>query len=257
MRTLMMASAILLVACAGMAAIKTQAVEYKHGDTVLEGYLAFDDSLTGKRPGILVVHEWWGLNDYPKRRARELAELGYVAFALDMYGKGVATTSMDEAGKLSGTFRNDRQLTRVRAQAGLDVLRKQANVDPKQIAVMGYCFGGMVSLELARSGADVDGVVSFHGALNSPTPEDAKAIKGKVLVLHGAADSFVPQEEVAAFEKAMKDAKVDYRVIQYEGAVHAFTNPAAGNDPSKGMAYNEKADQESWQELKKFLSDVL
>ncbi len=257
MRTLMITSAILFLTCTGMGAIKTQAIEYEHGDTVLEGYLAYDDAQTGNRPGILVVHEWWGLNDYPKRRAEQLAELGYVAFALDMYGKGVVAKTMEEAGAQAGKIRGDRQLARSRAQAGLDVLKQQVNVDPNKIAVIGYCFGGLVALELARSGADIDGVVAFHASLNTPNPDDAKNIKGRVLVLHGAADPNVPQEEVAAFEKAMTEAKVNYRVIQYEGAVHAFTNPAAGNDPAKGAAYNELADKESWIEMKSFLTDVL
>jgi dienelactone hydrolase len=239
-----------------MAKIHTESIDYLNNGVALQGYLAYDDSKTGKLPGVLVCHEWWGLNDYPKHRAEQLAELGYVAFCLDMYGKGVVAKTMDEAKAQVGKLYGDRQLVRARAVAGLNVLKKQPNVDPSKIAVIGYCFGGMVALELARSGADIAGVVSFHGALNTPNKDDAKNIKAKVLVLHGADDPNVKPEEVAAFEQEMRDAKVDWELMKFGGAVHAFTNPAAGNDPSKGVAYNEKADQRSWQAMKDFFGEI-
>jgi dienelactone hydrolase len=238
------------------AKLHTEAVTYKHGDVVLEGYLAYDDAFTGKRPGVLVVHEWTGHNPYVRKRAEQLAALGYVAFALDMYGKGVMAKDRDDARAKSDVFKKDRALMRRRATAGLDVLRKQTNVDPRQIAAMGYCFGGTVSLELARGGADLVGVVSFHGDLATPTPGDAKNIKGKVLALHGADDPFVPPAVVTAFEEEMRKGGVNWELVKYGGAVHSFTNPDAGTDNSKGAAYNRQADQRSWQAMKDFFVEV-
>jgi dienelactone hydrolase len=245
------------MAATAPAAVQTKAIEYKDGDVTLEGYLAWDDALTGKRPGVLVVHEWYGLNDYPKMRARQLAELGYVAFAVDMYGKGVVAKTADEARELSGKFRGaDRVMMRRRATAGLEVLLKQESVDPKRVAAIGYCFGGTTVLELARTGADIAGVVSFHGGLDTPDPADARKIKAKVLVLTGAADPSVPPAQVEAFEKAMNEAHVDWYLTSYGSAVHAFTNPASGNDPSKGAAYNAEADRRSWQAMKDFFAEI-
>ncbi len=238
------------------AVLKTKSVEYHHGDVLLEGYLAYDDSFSGPRPGVLVVHEWRGLNDYTKHRAEQLAGLGYIAFAADMYGRGIYAKDHEEAGKLSGIYRNDRHLMRARAQAALDCIQSQPGVDGNKLAAIGYCFGGSTVLELARSGADLKGVVSFHGPLDTPNPNDAKNIRGKVLVLTGAADSFIPPKQIAAFEQEMKSAGVDYRVIQYPGAVHSFTVPDAGNDPSKGVAYNPEADKKSWDEMKQFLQKI-
>ena len=256
MRSLAVGLTTLVIAISAMASIKTQAIEYKQGDTVLEGFLAYDDSQTGTRPGVLVVHEWWGLNDYAKHRAEMLAELGYVAFCVDMFGKGVVAKTPEEAGAQAGKLRADRPLVRARAQAGLDIFKQQLNVDAEKIAVIGYCFGGMVALELARSGADVDGVVSFHGSLNTPNTEDAKNIKAKILVLHGADDPNVKPDEVAAFEQEMREGAVEWQLFKYGGAVHAFTNPAAGNDPSRGAAYNEKADKRSWEAMKNFFVEI-
>ena len=252
------AMGFLLVAVApAQAALHKGPVEYRDGDASLEGYFAYDDATAGPRPAVLVVHEWKGLNDYAKRRADQLAELGYAAFAVDMYGKGVHAKDHEEAAKLSGVFRNDRALTRKRIGAALDELKKHPEVDPKRIAAIGYCFGGMSALELARSGADIRGVATFHGALSTPHPEDAKNIKGRVVAFHGADDTFVKPEEVAAFEKEMKDAGVRYEVVKYPGAVHSFTVPEAGHDPSNGMAYNAEADKASWDQLQLFLADVL
>jgi dienelactone hydrolase len=245
-----------LAATAAQAAVKTEVIEYKHGDVVLEGYLAYDDAVSGKRPGVLVVHEWTGHNPYARKRAEQLAALGYVAFALDMYGKGVHATDPQEAAKLANIYKNDRKLMRARAAAGLDVLRKQPQTDTAHLAAIGYCFGGTTVLEMARGGADLAGVVSFHGGLATPTPEDAKNIKGKVLVQHGADDPFVPAPEVAAFEDEMRKAGVDWQLVKYGGAVHSFTNPDAGNDPAKGAAYNASADHRSWQTMKDFFAEL-
>ncbi len=247
---------ILLAAVNAHGAVHTEWVQYRHGETLLEGYLAYDDAVKGPRPGVLVVHEWMGLGDYAMKRAEQLAGMGYVAFALDMYGKGVRAKTPEEAAKLSGIYKGDRPLMRARAQAGLDELRKQPLVDPARIAAIGYCFGGTTVLELARSGADVAGVVSFHGGLGTPQPADAKNIKGKVLVLHGADDPHVPPAEVAAFQDEMRKAAVDWQMIYYGGAVHSFTNPGSGTDASTGVAYNEKADKRSWEAMKAFFKEL-
>lgn len=238
------------------AAVRTQPVEYRHGDAILEGYLAYDDATTDKRPGVLVVHEWRGLNDYAKRRAEQLAALGYVAFAIDMYGKGVYAKDHEEAAKLSGIYRVNRTLMRERAKVGLNVLEHHPLTDPERLGAIGYCFGGTTVLELARSGEPFQGVVSFHGALDTPHPEQAKQIRGKVLVLHGADDPFVTRQQVDAFKQEMDNAGVNYRLIVYPGAVHSFTVPDAGDDPSKGMAYHADADQQSWQAMRTLFSNV-
>ena len=247
---------LLLMAPVLNAAVHTEMVTYKHGGAMLEGYLAYDDAIKVRRPGVLIGHEWMGLNDYAKKRAEQLAQMGYVAFALDVYGKGQNPIDAEGAGKLSGFYTSDRTLLRGRANAGLKVLKNQPLVDPKKIAAIGYCFGGTTVLELARSGADVVGAVSFHGGLSTPNPADAKKIRGRVLVLHGADDPYVPDTEVAAFEDEMRKAKVDWELIKYSGAVHGFTNPSGGKDPSKGYAYNEKADKRSWAAMKQFFDEI-
>jgi dienelactone hydrolase len=247
---------LLLGAAMAPAKIHTEEIDYNHGDVVLQGYLAYDDALTGKRPGVLIVHEWMGHNPYVRKRAEQLAELGYVAFALDMYGKGVQAKDAQEAGKMAAVYKNDRKLMRARAGAGLDVLLKQDAVDPKKVAAIGYCFGGTTVLELARGGADLAGVVSFHGDLATPTPEDAKNIKGKILALHGADDPFVPEKVVEAFRGEMRKGGVDWELVEYGNAVHSFTNPGAGNDNSKGAAYNEKADKRSWQAMRDLFAEI-
>jgi len=239
------------------AEVKTEVVEYRHGDVVLEGYLAYDAALHGKRPGILVAHEWYGPNQYVRRRAEQLARLGYVAFALDMYGKGVRAKDAKEAAALAGIYKGDRKLMRARAAAGLDVLRNRPEVDTARLAAIGYCFGGTTVLELARSGADLVAVVSFHGGLDTPTPGDARNIKGKVLALHGGDDPFVPVKQVEAFQEEMRKGGVDWQFVSYGGAVHSFTNPEAGSDNSKGAAYNERADRRSWQAMKDFFAESL
>jgi len=239
------------------AAIQTRTVEYKQGDATLEGFVAYDDAIPGVRPGVLVVHQWMGLTDYEKHRAEMLAQLGYVAFCADIYGKGVRPQNTQEAGALAGKYRNgDRQLLRARVNAGLDALRRQPLVDPKRLAAIGYCFGGTTVLELARSGAELNGVVSFHGGLDAPDPDDGKKIKCRVLVLHGADDPFSSPQDIAAFENEMRKGGVDWQLVKFGGAVHAFTQPMAGNDNSKGVAYNEKADKCSWEYMKLFFAEI-
>lgn len=246
---------LLLLAAKADATIRTETVEYKDGDTLLEGFLAYDDSAAGKRPGVMVVHEWWGINDYIKKRTVELARLGFVAFAADIYGKGVRPQTRDEAAKQAAIYRADRKLLRRRANAGLEELRKNEHVDRNKLGAIGYCFGGGTVLELARSGANVAGVVSFHGNLDTPEPGDAKNIKGKVLVLHGANDPFV-NPQVPAFQDEMRNAGVDWQMNIYSGAVHGFTNPANGDDPSKGLAYNAAADRRSWEAMEIFFNEL-
>ena len=239
-----------------LAAIETKAVEYRQGDTRLVGYLATPKDAKGPRPGVLVVHEWKGLDGYAKRRAEQLAELGYVAFAADIYGDGKIAADTKEAGALAGLYKKDRALLRARTAAGLATLKAQPGVVKEKVAAIGYCFGGTAVLELARSGAELAGVVSFHGGLDTPAPQDAKNIRAKVLALHGADDPHVPAEQVAAFEQEMRTAGVDWQLIAYGGAVHGFTNPANGNDNSKGVAYNAAADARSWAAMQQFFAEL-
>ena len=243
-------------ALTAMAQIHTELIEYKHGDAVLEGYLAYDTGIKGKRPGVLIVHQWKGLTDYEKKRTEMLAKLGYNVFALDIYGKGIRPQSSQEAGAEAGKYKSNRDLLRVRAQAGLAVLQKHELTDPKRVAAIGYCFGGTTVIELARSGADVAGVVSFHGGLDSLHPEDGRNIKCKVLALHGADDPNVPPKDLAAFEDEMRQAKVDWQLVKYGGAVHSFTDWNAGDNPQQGAAYNEKADRRSWEAMKQFFAEI-
>jgi dienelactone hydrolase len=244
-----------LFAMNSYAALHTETIEYKQGDTACEGYLAYDDAVKGPRPGVLVVHDWLGMDSYPKMRADMLAKLGYVAFAADIYGKDVRPKNPQEAGALAGKYKGDRALLRARVNAALDVLEKQPQVDTKHIAAIGYCFGGTTVLELARSGADIAGIVTFHGGLDTPT-RDAKNIKCKVLLCHGADDPYVPAADVAALQDELRSAKVDWQMIYYSGAVHSFTRASAGNDNSKGAAYNEHADKRSWEAMKEFFAEI-
>jgi dienelactone hydrolase len=256
MRQIFLLLTLLCLAVTAEAAVKTKTIEYKQGDAVLEGYLAWDDATKVKRPGVLIVHEWTGINAHMKQRAEMLAKLGYVAFAADIYGKGVRPAAQADAAKTAGVYKNDRTLMRTRARAGLEELKKQKLVDPQRLAAVGYCFGGTTVLELARDGADLRGVVSFHGGLSTPTPQDARSIKGKVLALHGADDPFVNADEVAAFQDEMRKGGVDWQFVSYGNAVHSFTNKEAGNDNSKGAAYNEKADRRSWEAMKTFFGEI-
>ena len=245
----------LVAALPATAEIRKQIVEYRQGDVVLEGLVVHDDAISGKRPGVLVVHQWKGLGDYETKRAEMLAKLGYVAFCADIYGKGVRATNPADAGKLAGKYKEDRPLLQARVKAALDELRKQPLVDTARTAAIGYCFGGTTVLELVRSGASLNGVVSFHGGLGTPKPATA-GVKPRVLALHGADDPYVPAAEVAGFEKEMRDAAADWQLVAYGGAVHSFTDWGAGNDNSKGAAYNERADRRSWEAMKAFFAEL-
>ena len=234
----------------------SQELEYRDGDVVLAGFLVVPKDAGGKLPGVLLCHQWMGLSDFERRRAEETARLGTVAFALDIYGKGVRPKDPAEAGKMAGGYKSDRALLRARALAGLEVLRKHERCDPKKIVVMGYCFGGTTALEVARSGAEIVGAISFHGDLSSPSPQDAQRIRGKVLALHGADAPIVPAAQVSAFQDEMRKAGVDWQLVCFGGAVHSFTIKAAGNDNSTGSAYNEKADRRSWEMYRAFLAEA-
>ncbi len=231
-------------------------VEYRDGDTVLEGYIAYDDAVTGPRPAVMVVPEWQGLNDYAKGRADQLAALGYAGFAIDMYGKGVRPDTHQAAAKISGIYFKDRALMRQRAKAAYDYLLQQAQVDSSKVAAIGYCFGGAAVLEMARAGWPLAGVAAFHGFLDTPMPAHPGDIKAPIRIFQGDEDSFTfPGLE--GFRKEMHEAQaLDWQVIILSGAVHRFTDPQAGNDKGKGMAYNKTADEESWNALKLFLNEV-
>jgi dienelactone hydrolase len=248
--------ASLLAAGSALAEISTSSVEYTVNGVTMDGYLAYDHAKQTPRPGILVIHDWMGLGRFIKNKTEELAEQGYVAFAADIYGKNIRPKNQEEASRLATQYKENRQLLRERVRSAFDKLAAMKEVDAAKIVVIGYCFGGTTALELARSGAPVVGTVSFHGGLSSPTPADAKHIKGRVLALHGADDPFVPPAEVRAFKKEMKQAHVRMKFISYPGAVHAFTNPEAGNDNSKGAAYNAEADKKSGDAFREFLKDV-
>jgi dienelactone hydrolase len=261
MKKLIAVIAILSTTLSMHAKLVTRPVAYEHAGEKLEGWLVYDDARTagGKLPGVLIVHEWWGLNDYIKGRAEQIAKLGYVAFALDMYGEGVVTTDPQKATELSGRFYGQ-PLMAERAQAGLDQLLKTGLVDPARIAAIGYCFGGSTVQALAYSGAPLAGIVSFHGGL-IPVPADAATRnKARILICQGAVDPFVPKESRDAFVKSMDDGKFDYQFISYAGAVHAFTNPAADRIRAAtgltGLGYNAAADRRSWEHMQVFFGEI-
>lgn len=249
---------MLVMACTPIhAAIKSEAVEYASDGTTCAGTLVYDDAWTTPHPGVLVTHDWMGNTERTALSAVKLAKQGYVAFCVDVYGKGVRPSSPEEASMLAGTYKANRPLMRARMHAGLTTLLATSKVDAKRVGAIGYCFGGTCVLELARSGQPIAATVTFHGGLSTPTPEDAQNISGKVLVLHGADDPYVKQDEVAGFEKEMKATKVDWQLIQYGNAVHGFTHQGAGTDNSAGYAYNANADQRSWQAMSSFFAEVL
>jgi dienelactone hydrolase len=237
--------------------MKTQVADYWHDDTMLEGYLAYDDTIGDKRPGVLVIPDFVGVNAFTHKRAEMLVALGYVGFVADVYGKSVRPAGHQEALQEARKYRNDRPLLRARVAAGLDVFRRMPRVDGSRIAVIGYCFGGMAALELARTGADVLGTVCFHGNLDTPNPRDATNIKGAILVLNGAADPMVPPDTITAFEKEMRDANVDWQFVNYGGAMHAYTAWDVATDLQKGVAYDARADRRSWLAMRNFFEEIL
>lgn len=237
--------------------IQTKTITYQDGDVECHGYLAWDDAVEGKRSGVLVVHEWWGLNDYARSRTEQLAELGYLAFAADIYGEGRTTEHPADAGKMAGEVRANVDQWRKRAQAALDVLKSQPQCDTSKLAAIGYCFGGATALQLAYSGADLDAVVTFHGALPAATLEEAKQIQAELLINHGADDTFVDADAVAKFKKVLDDAGVVYEFIAYPGAVHSFTVPSADTVGMPGIKYNKEADEKSWQAMRELFERKL
>jgi dienelactone hydrolase len=257
MRTVLALTLTAALAGVSAAAVKTQEVAYEYQGTKLKGLLAYDDSAPGKRPGVLVFHEWWGLDEYAKKRAEQLAGMGYVAFAADMYGEGKMADHPTDAKKMADAVRANADAWRGRAQAALKVLQGHEKVDGAKLAAIGYCFGGSTALQLAYGGADLDAVVTFHAGLPTPTPEQAKAVKAKVLVCHGADDKFIKPDSIEAFKKALDAAKVDYKLESYPGAVHSFTVPDADKRKIDGMGYHADADKKSWAAMKALFDQVL
>ncbi len=240
--------------------IATQEIEYQADDAILSGYIAYDKSLTQKRPGILVVHEWWGHNEYARNRAYQLAELGYVAFAVDMYGDGKLASHPSDAGKFMQEITNNMPLAEKRLHAALKILNKHKYTDSEKTAAIGYCFGGAMVLHLARIGADIDAIVSFHGSLGTQSPAQKDAVKAKVLVLHGADDPFIPKQQVVEFKSEMERAEVDYKFIAYPNVKHSFTNPQADEYSQKfnlpALQYDKNADKDSWSRMNQFFDEI-
>jgi len=236
-----------------------QQIQYTANGDTLNGYLVYDNSVKGRRPGVLVVHEWWGQNEYARERARMLAELGYTAFALDMYGKGKQAHHPDDAGKFATQVMQHMDVAKARFMAALKLLKSNETVDPEKIAAIGYCFGGGVVLGMAEMGVDLKGVVSFHGSLPADQKVEPGQVKASILVCHGANDPFVTPEQLEAFNNEMKNGAVDYTFKSYPGAVHSFTNPMADSVGQKfnlPLAYNETADQQSWTDMKEFFNRI-
>jgi dienelactone hydrolase len=252
-------SLLLAASVSAQAAVVGEEVSYQAGDTTLKGYLARDTAIQGKRPGILVVHEWWGHNDYARARARQLAELGYVALAVDMYGEGRTADHPEDAGKFASAVRNNLPLMQARFEAARDFLNSQPDVDPEQTAAIGYCFGGGVVLAMARAGADLDAVASFHGSLGVGGTAEPGTVKARILIANGADDPFVTADQIAAFKAEMDAAGADYTFINYPGAKHSFTNPGAdvlGEKFGLPLAYNAEADADSWAAMQAFFQSV-
>jgi len=243
-----------LLAAPAAAEVVTRTVTYEQDGQTFEGYLAYDDAIEGERPGVLLIHEWWGLNDYAKGRARMLADLGYVAFAADMYGEGQVTADPSQASQWAGHLRQRPELWLGRAQLGLEQLKAQPQTDPERLAAIGYCFGGSTVIQLAYANADVDGIVSFHGSL--PTAKEGARIQPRLLICHGAADAFVKPEQLLAFIEALNAAEADWTMIQYGDARHSFTNPGADEYGIDGVAYQHKADVRSWAHMKQFFRQL-
>ncbi len=240
--------------------LHTQEIEYQGDDALLKGYLAYDSSIESKRPGVLVVHEWWGHNQYARKRAEMLAEQGYVAFAVDMYGDGKLADHPDDAGKFMQQVTSNMPLAEKRLAEALKILNQQEVTDSNKTAAIGYCFGGAMVLHLARIGTDIDGVVSFHGSLGTKSPAEKNAVKARVLVLHGEEDAFIPPEQVDAFKTEMKNAEVQYEFIAYSDVKHSFTNPEADQFSEKfnlpALKYDQHADEDSWNRMLKFFTQI-
>jgi dienelactone hydrolase len=253
-------SLTLLVACPSVyAEVVTRELDYREGDTVMQGMLAYDDALEGRRPGVLVVHEWWGQNDYARKRARMLAALGYTALAVDMYGEGKTATHPDDAGKFASAVGGNLPLAKARFEAALAALRDQPTVAEDKIAAIGYCFGGGIVINMARLGTDIDGVVSYHGSLATSEPAGPGDITTRLLVFNGADDPLVTPEQIEAFKQEMDAAGADYEFVNYPGAVHSFTNPGAdeaGKRFGLPLAYDPEADRDSWQRTQAFFVDI-
>jgi dienelactone hydrolase len=250
---------LLLFSLVANAAVKTEEVRYRVGDSEFTGYLAYDDAVSGKRPGVIVIHEWLGHNAYARKRAEMLAESGYTAFALDMYGSGKLADHPDDAKAFMQAVVSDMQQAEARFDEARSILQRHPSVDAEHIAAIGYCFGGGMVLHMARAGKDLDGVVSFHGSLGTQTPAEKDRVKARVLVFNGAADPFVPSEQVAAFEAEMEQAGVEYELENYAGVKHSFTNPDADSFAQRfdmPLAYDEKADKDSWQRTLAFFRDI-
>jgi dienelactone hydrolase len=249
----------LAVSAPASAAIREEPVSYKDGDTVMKGFVVYDDATKAKRPGIVVVHEWWGITKHVHDSARALAAMGYTAFIADMYGDGKTADNPKTAGELSGSVRKNPALMQARFNAARDALAKHASVDPKRIGAIGFCFGGSVALDMARVGADLAGVAAFHAGLTTSTPAAPGKVKAELLVQNGADDPFIKPDSIEAFKKEMDAAKAHYRYISYSGAVHAFTNPEAteaGKKFNLPLAYNATADKQSKAEMAKFFAEI-
>lgn len=245
---------------AALAAVQGREVSYSADGTTLKGWIAYDDAIKGKRPAVLVVHEWWGHNAYARKRANMLAELGYVALAVDMYGDGKQAQHPDDAGKFAGEVAKNKPMAKARFEAGMKLLREQDNVESDKMAAIGYCFGGSVVLEMARAGEDLKGVASFHGGLATDTPAQPGKVKAQVRSFTGADDKMIPAAQVDAFKLEMDKAGVNYQAVVYPGAMHSFTNPDADEYGKKfniPLAYNAAADKDSWAQMKTFLAEVL
>lgn len=262
MRHLLAAAAIVLgLSLTANAAIREEPIAYKDGETLMKGFVVYDDATSAKRPGIIVVHEWWGITKHVHEEARNFARQGYTAFIADMYGDGKTGDTPKEAGALSGSVRKNPAALQSRFNAAKDALAKHATVDASRIGAAGYCFGGSVALDMARAGADLKGVVAFHATLGSSVgPAAPGKVTAKVLVLNGEADPFVKPDSIEAFKKEMDAAKVDYRFVNYPGALHAYTNPEAtekGKQFNMPVAYHPEADKQSKAEAARFFADVL
>ncbi len=234
-------------------------VEYYSNGLKMKGYLVYDASIEGKRPGILVVHEWWGHNQYVRKRAEMLAGLGYTAFALDLYGDGKLANHPNDANTFASEVMSNMETAKERFQAAYDILNESENVEAGQIGAIGYCFGGGVVLNMARLGVDLKGVVSFHGSLTTDNPAELNKVKSEILVCNGEADSFITKEDIINFNEEMKNAGVDYNFINYPNALHAFTNPEADVNAQKfglKIAYNKEADEKSWIDMQDFFKRV-